>query len=184
MSREIKQVAATEFLSLNTLRDSNIDESVTYDFVHETKCNGRKIAILPFDLNELNIPEYFYLMDEYVPCWGSSSRLVSITGSVELSSPTIEAVCEELQEESGFHLPSDSDRIIPLGYCFSSKMLSSHFELYAIDVTGLSAAAAKTDGSVLESLSTCNRIHRDKFNLCVDPLAYVMRSRLLDKISR
>ena len=161
-----ESIYENEWLSLRKLDD--------YIYSHETRCNGKIVAILPF------IPEPFQYIARYeaTPCIENDQiRFCSITGGVEENN--VEGtVIMELKEEAG--IIAKESELIKLGTIYPSKSQDTVVYLFGIDITGKEIGEATGDGSNHET-NAYVKLENDisKLITCKDPLNVVMFSRLL-----
>ncbi|WP_170990755.1 NUDIX domain-containing protein [Herbidospora galbida] len=147
-----------------------------YVYSHETRCQGRIVAMLPF--RETPAGREFLVRSEITPCWGSDPVLSAVTGGYEGGDIADDAV-RELEEETGY-LVKEAD-LIPLGESYASKSADTVYTLYAVDVTGLTPGEARGDGSVHESSATTRWLTPVELVQIRDPQVAVMYLRLLSK---
>lgn len=150
----------------------------SYVFAHESRCDGKIIAVLPFRY-ESNGDVSFLLRKEIVPCWGEEFKLsiVSITGGVEDSIES--TVVHELKEEAGIEI-KESD-LISLGTCRGTKSIDTVYYLFGVNVTESEFSKHSGDGSYLESIASC--FWSKNIDDAIDPILYVMFHRLTKVIS-
>lgn len=112
---EKKILYNNKWLSLIELKD--INKGIKgYICSHETRCNGKIVAILPYRSNN-EVFEYL-LRNEITPCWGIQSELSSITGGWEGGDIKDDTV-KELKEEGGYKI--NKSELIDLGESYASK---------------------------------------------------------------
>ena len=145
-----KLLKHTKFVELRTKvdKDNGVDG---YIYAHESACNGKKIAIMPYRRAGRDAWEVL-LRDEITPAWGMKPVLSSITGSMDNPDESpIEAARRELKEETGFTV--DIKDIKSLGNCFGSKAMDTVYHLFSVDVTGKKPSKPSGDGSKLEAMA-------------------------------
>jgi|AntRauTorcE11897_2_1112592.scaffolds.fasta_scaffold00046_83 8-oxo-dGTP pyrophosphatase MutT (NUDIX family) len=124
-------------------------DGYSYEFVHESRCDGNIVAILPVSFSRGMLVRH-----EFTPCWGDGLNVSSITGGWEKDRhPTpIDTVLEELREEAGIVL-NDESCIMSLGTCRGTKSSDTLYHLFVVDLTEedmWDQIEIETDGSVLE----------------------------------
>lgn len=150
-------------------------ETDNYVYSHESRCNGKIIAVLPF------IPKPFKYLARYegTPCQANGViKFCAITGGVEHDDP-IATTLLELKEEAG--VVATADELIDLGTVYPSKSQDTVIYLYGIDITGKTWTTTPTgDGSEHERTAYCE-LSSDQLSLIngQDPLNIVMFSRLI-----
>lgn len=120
-----------------------------YEFVHESRCDGNIVAILPVSYDRGMLVRH-----EFTPCWGDGLNISSITGGWEKDKheTPIDTVIEELREEAGIVL-KDEGCIFSLGTCRGTKSSDTLYHLFVVDLTeewDWDVVEIETDGSVLE----------------------------------
>ena len=142
-----------------------------YVYSHETRCQGRIVAVLPFKNDRL-----FLLKFEVTPCWGMEPVVSAVTGGYEGEDIADDAVREVL-EETGYTITKDE--LIPLGTCFGTKSTDTVYYLYAVDVTDKEQGVAMGDGSRIESESKTVWADSGDIAKCNDPIVSTMYVRLV-----
>jgi len=148
-----------------------------YSYLHERRCKGKIIAILPYRQTREGIE--FLLRVEVCPAWGFRSVKCSITGGYETFDPRDTAVME-LEEEAGYSV--DKGRLIELGTCRATKSTDTVYYLYAVDVTDLEQGEAKGDGSRLEAEGSTHWT-LEPLNETDDPFVFTMWAKLLPHLT-
>lgn len=164
-----------EFVELRVMRDPTLGVH-GYFYLHEVKCSGHKVALLPFRRMGATVTGVL-LRHEVTPCWGMQKRISSITGSLDPShvGDVLTCALEELREESGYVV--ERGELIGLDTCFCNKMTDSKFYLFAVDVGRMIPGVAEGDGSELEK-----QAHNEWHNTpddAVDPLVHILWYRLM-----
>lgn len=156
-----------------SLRRFSTEKYGDYDYLHEDRCDGKIIAILPYKI-EGDIE--FLLRDEITTCWKfPGSSVASITGGFEAELGVLKTVKEELAEEAGYEV--DEKEFIELGTVHGTKSCDTIYYLYSIDLTGKEKTlTGEGDGSPLESEAFC--YWSDSIDKSEDPMTYVMHHRL------
>ena len=173
---ETKILYKTDWVSLRRMIDP--DNGVDgYDYLHEDRCSGQIVVILPYRTNSVGGREYL-LRNEITPCWGMKSSISSITGGVERNR-VIDTVLMELREEAGYEAkPSE---LIFLDQCHGTKSSDTMYFIYAIDLTKKEKTTdASGDGSELESKADC--VWSSTIDGAVDPFVYVAYYHINKKI--
>jgi 8-oxo-dGTP pyrophosphatase MutT (NUDIX family) len=151
-----------------------------YVYSHETRCQGRIVAILPFKTGGKKFE--ILLKSEVTPCWNTDIPILStITGGYEGGDIRDDAV-RELLEETGYQV--SKSELITLGTSFASKSSDTIYELFSVDLTGKEKSEALGDGSRLEKESVSVWNHPDRIFECKDPQASVMLIRFLNIIQK
>lgn len=150
-----------------------------YVYSHETRCQGRIVAVLPFRVirGKRRAWAEFLLKSEVTPCWGMEQVVSAITGGYEGGDIEDDAV-REMLEETGYAITRDE--LIPLGTCFASKSADTVYSLFAVDLTGREAGEAIGDGSRLESESRAVWLEGSDLLAIRDPQVSVMFLRACD----
>jgi 8-oxo-dGTP pyrophosphatase MutT (NUDIX family) len=143
-----------------------------YVFSHETRCNGKIIAILPF--RKVNTTIEYLLRSEITPCWSFDFTISSITGGWEGGDPRDTAVLE-LKEEAGYDVEKSS--LISLNTSYGTKSTDTIYYLYSIDLTNVAQGKPTTEDP-LEKLSKCVWLHYHDILFSPDPQVSVMYLRL------
>lgn len=149
-----------------------------YVWSHETRCNGRIVAVLPFRCNKNWTTDYLLNL-ENPPCWrGYPDRtLCTVTGGVENDDPRATAI-HEMEEECGYVITDEA--LIDLGESFGTKSTDTIYSLFAVDVTGMVPGEAKGDGSPGEEGLISQWLSETGLyaTQIMDPQVYVMKVRL------
>ena len=146
-----------------------------YVYSHETRCQGKIIATLPYRKDEKGEFEYL-LRNEITPCWGMQSEISSITGGTEKGKTIKQITVEELKEEGGYEVSEDD--LESLGICYGTKSCDTIYHLFTVDLTWKRKGEAVGDGSELEKKDNCfwtSNIYESN-----DPILYVLWKRLND----
>lgn len=150
------------------------DEHHDYIFSHETSCNGKKVAILPF--KEENDHIWYLVRDEVTPCWRGDKKVISsITGGVD-EDDIRDVVIKEMQEEAGYSIQRKD--LMYLGQCFGTKSCDTVYHLYAVNLTGKLKTIVTTNDP-LEAKAGC-RWTMNAVEQAEDPLVYVLFIKLLN----
>lgn len=119
-----------------------------YEFVHETRCDGHIVAILP-----VHVERGILLRQEFTPCWGGDLNISSITGGWEKAKhrTPLDTAIEELREEAGIIVREESS-IRSLGTCRGTKSSDNLYHLFLVDLSDdeYDEVAIDGDGSALE----------------------------------
>lgn len=164
---------ANEWLSLKRIVAPERGVS-GYVFSHESSCQGRKVAILPYRDPD-DGPREYLLKSEMTPCWGFDQVLSAITGGYEGGDIADDAV-REMLEETGYTITVGE--LIPLGESYASKSADTVYTLYSVDLTGRVQGEAIGDGTRLESESATYWVTAEHLAEIWDPHVSVMYVRL------
>lgn len=166
---------SNKWLELRAAEPRDETES-DYFFVHESRCGGHIVAVLPYRRRTGHGGETeleFGMRHEVTPAWGERHQYSALTGGCEPDEPPRETAARELYEEAGFEL--DPEYLRFLGRCRGTKSSDTIYHLYAADVTGMQYSPPQGDGTKHDSegyttfvpLQTC-------FTLGVDPIFFTM----------
>lgn len=161
------------WLSLKVIRKPEAGIS-GYVYSHESRCQGRIVAVLPYRRSAAGHREYL-TKRETTPCWSLQQVRSAITGGYEGGDIEDDAV-RELLEETGY--PVTRDELIPLGESYASKSADTVYSLFSVDLTGREAGEAIGDGSRLESESAAEWVAVHELAQVLDPQVHVMFLRL------
>jgi 8-oxo-dGTP pyrophosphatase MutT (NUDIX family) len=162
----------TQWVSLRRVIDEEHGAS-GYDYLHEDRCNGHIVSILPYRLESRG--REVLLRREITPCWSMTIPMISsITGGVDDGEDPIAAAVRELEEEAGY--AAGIREMLPLGTTFGPKSADTVYHLFAVDLTWKKRSIARGDGSVLESKAEC--FWTKSVSDAVDPLVAVSFLRL------
>ncbi|MEK6880696.1 MAG: NUDIX hydrolase, partial [Nanoarchaeota archaeon] len=125
--RKIKTLYDNKWLSLKEIIEPG--EIKGYIYSHETRSDGKIIAILPYRIDKNGKTEYL-LRSEITPAWGEGDKISSITGGVE-DDDHLTTAQHELKEEGGYIV--DKDELKYLGTSFGSKSSDTIYYLYTVD---------------------------------------------------
>jgi len=103
-----------------------------YEYIHEHRCNGHIVAILP-----IHYEHGMLIRKELTPCWGEDGPFInSITGGWEkdLHDTPIDTVIAELREETGIVLGTEN-AIKTLGTVRAGKSSDSVYHLFLVDLS-------------------------------------------------
>lgn len=168
----IKTLFENKWVSLKEM--SLPEEGVNgYSYLHEIRCHGKIISILPFR-NLVKGKFEFYIRKEVTPCWGMQESLSSVTGGVE-KDDIVSTTIHELEEETGYLCKADE--IIKLGTCRGTKSVDTMYYLSAFDVTNSKQVEAKGDGSELEAKASMIWMNEEDLHKVVDPLVGILYLR-------
>lgn len=160
------------WLSLHVVRKPDVGVN-GYVYSHETRCQGRIVALLPF--RDTPDGREYLLKSEMTPCWSFDQVLSSITGGYEGSDIEDDAVREVL-EETGYTITRDE--LIPLGESYASKSSDTVYSLFSVDLTGRQQGEATGDGSRVEAESLALWVPVGALRDIWDPQVAVMFLRL------
>ena len=142
-----------------------------YIFSHETRSNGKILALLVFDSSR---PGMYFGRYENTPCHFDGIQLASITGGVE-KDEIIKTAILELKEEAGF--VGKEEDLISLGTVRPTKSTDTVVYLFAFDANGKQAVKAEGDGSEGEVGAYCSWVTEQACVQCKDPLMVTLVSR-------
>ncbi|GAK56717.1 hypothetical protein U27_03680 [Candidatus Vecturithrix granuli] len=147
-----------------------------YTFVHEIRCEGQIVVLLPFRYKMDMSGVEFLARREVCPAHSREAELYSITGGKEADLSLEATACRELLEESG--LTAMQDELIPLGIVKPSKAMDTQVSLFAVDVTGKKQVAPQVDGSYFEQGSSVEWVSSEEGVSIEDPLLVTALTRL------
>ena len=162
-----------------------------YTYLHEDRCNGMLVAVLPFKFVKDNmcylarfevIPPH--LLPEQTLEEGSKNPAPScITGGVDIPDPLdlSREVLRELEEEAGYIV--DKSKLIELGSIKQSKIADTIIYLFAVNVTGMEKVKPPGDGSKLEKIAKCKWVTEPLVIWGSDPIMPVIILRLKDVVN-
>jgi len=160
-----KELFHNEWLSVKETPDG-------YVYSHETRCNGKIVAILVYKEDE------FLGRFEICAAHSPNIELCAITGGVEKDDPLMTAI-HELKEEAG--IDAVPEELTDLGTVRPSKSADTVVYLYALFGGNKILGEAKGDGSVGERGSYCKWCPAENIATCKDPLVSTMLIRLFHK---
>lgn len=168
----IETLSENPWLSLKVIREP--ERGINgYVFSHETRCNGKIIAVLPFRLVD---GRYEYLIKhEVTPAWSLEPEYSALTGGWEGGDPVVTAQLE-LAEESGYTV--DIEQFISLGTSYASKSADTVYHLYTVDLSGAAKGEVHGDGSRLEQEALSIWCDEGALLLVKDPQVALMLNRL------
>lgn len=148
-----------------------------YTFIHEIRCDGEIVSILPYRIKNENIE--FLFRKEATPCWELGNPVISsLTGGIDRGSDKIKTALKELEEESGYK--AYDDELIHLGTSYASKSASTTYHLFSIDLTDKKPTSPLYVETELETNSTCEWGNYDMLLTTQDPFIFVSYVRLMD----
>lgn len=142
MSDKINEVYSNSWLSINELinKEKGIDG---YYYLHEKRCNGIIVGILPYRFDEEEGIFQFLIRSEFTPCWSTEeNKISSITGGFNHET-TLDTAKAELKEEAGYDV--DKEEFIDLGTCYGTKSSDTVYYLYGINLAGKEASEPTTN---------------------------------------
>lgn len=164
------------------LRRMELSDHSFYTYSHEVGCAGRIVAVLPYRRSKIDFGLHktgweFAVRAETTPCWCTQLEqlepsLSSITGGIEAGEMPHVAACRELQEEAGYKVTQNTLRF--LGLCRGTKSSNTLYHLFAVDVTNLTPAKAKGDGSPRDLAPLVWTTVGEADERIVDPFVYTM----------
>ena len=177
-----KTLFRTKWLSLKRIKTSEYE----YIYSHETRCNGKIIAILPYQITPQGIQ--FLVRNEITPAWGKKLKIrCAITGGVKyLKSQSAYTQAEltaidELKEETGYTI--NKEELINLSTSCGTKSTDTIYYLYSVNLSNKLPGEITTNDP-LEKLATNQWITENIIKYILDPLVSLMYIRLLSNIKR
>lgn len=174
MKPKIKKLFSNDFISICEII-APAKGINGYSYLHESRCNGKIISILPY--RKINDKIQYLLRKEITPCWGLNPLFSSITGGDEGNIP--QSAIRELKEEAGYTI--DETELIDLGTCFGTKSTDTIYYLFSCDLTKKTKEIASGDGSYLEKIATVKWVLFDTILIVKDPLVSTICLRLKSK---
>lgn len=148
-----------------------------YTFIHEIRCNGEIISILPYRVIDEGLE--FLFRKEATPCWELGNPILSsLTGGIDKNSNKTKTALKELEEESGYK--AYDDELIYLGTSYASKSASTTYHLFSINLTDKKQTSPLYIETELETSSTCEWGSYDTLLTAQDPFIFVSYVRLMD----
>ena len=148
----IKVLYKTKWVSLRRMILPNKGVN-GYDYLHEDRCGGKIVAILPYRYNDSKDRLEYLLRNEVTPCWSMKQLVSSITGGVE-NDDSIGTAVQEIAEEAGYKVKRTDMKFLDVSY--GTKSSDTQYYLYTVDLTGKEKTLdAKGDGSRLEAEAEC-----------------------------
>jgi 8-oxo-dGTP pyrophosphatase MutT (NUDIX family) len=147
-----------------------------YTYVHEIRCEGQIVALLPFRCKMDKSGLEYLARREVCPAHGREPELYSITGGKEAELTLEATACRELLEEGGFTITRNE--LIPLGIVKPSKAMDTLASLFAVDVTGKEQTEPQGDGSYFEQGSSVEWVGYEEGVSIEDPLFITALTRL------
>lgn len=163
----------TSRVSLYGLADPHADDGV-YVYAHESRCDGRIMAILPYQDTGRSGRRYL-LKSEVTPCWGPQQTISALTGAWEGGDIEDDAV-RELYEEAGYQI--GRGELIPLGESYATKSADTVYTLFSCDLTGCQQGPVLGDGTRVEADSPPVWLTAAELINVKDPQAALMYLRL------
>jgi 8-oxo-dGTP pyrophosphatase MutT (NUDIX family) len=146
-----------------------------YKFLHEQRCNGQIVAILPVRDSDNGIE--FLLRKEICPPHGDESQLCCLTGGYDDDSISVDdTMVKELKEEAGYEV--STSKLVSLDWVYNSKAADTKVHLYTIDLTGVEQGIATTDGTELEKLASAEWCDLDDVMNCNDSYVLSILARI------
>ena len=147
-----------------------------YTYLHEIRCDGQIISILPYRVNKENLE--FLLRKEATPCWELNNPVLSsITGGVDKNNTIIKTALKELEEESGYKVYSSD--MIPLGVCYGTKSTSTSYHLFSVNLTDYFPIQDLYIETEFERNATIEWHSYDSLLSAKDPFVFVSYVRLM-----
>jgi len=165
----MKELFHNDWLSLMETDDG-------YVYSHETRCNGKIVAILVYEPGADEDIHRVLGRFENTPCHGDGIALTSITGGVENDDVKGTAIME-LKEEAG--IIAKPEDLIDLGVVRPTKSTDTEVYLFAVRGDDKETVEAKGDGSKGEKGAYCKWVSPLEAVNCKDPLVPTMIFRYL-----
>jgi 8-oxo-dGTP pyrophosphatase MutT (NUDIX family) len=146
-----------------------------YVFIHEVRCNGVIVALLPFRTSPNTKIEYLARL-EHCPAHGPEMERCSITGGLEPGKSVQETACLELWQEAGYQV--DPEELISLGEARPTKSADTVVHLFAVDVTHKAQSPPPGDGSRYEAMASVEWVDYQEGLRINDPLFVTALARL------
>ena len=128
------------------------DKINCYVYSHETRCDGKIVAFVPYRYINNNQDLQVLLRNEATPCWNYIEQVPSsFTGGVEEGETPLQTVLHELREEAGYIV--DKDKIINLGQVFGTKSSDTIYFLFGVNLTDVEQEKELISESELEKTS-------------------------------
>ncbi len=176
------EIKNTEVLGENQwlqLIEAEYSDGSKYTLVHETRCNGAIVGVLPFRRGESGNVELL-VRNEFTPCWNFGLNPSSVTGGVDTGDTVLKTAAKETREETGYFV-TEKD-MIPLGTCYGMKCADTVYHLYAVDVTGKAEIPIESDGNESKAQNYwIDYLNGDEITKIVDPIWAITYMRLLTK---
>jgi hypothetical protein len=195
IKREEKVLHKDKWLSLRTVK---YGDSPPITYMHEDRCNGEIISILPYRVSTeknilassvrgimaYDIKKEFLIREETIYSWHYGDKekhdlLIrgTVTGGVEDDDP-VTTVIHEMLEETGYVVRHH--QLEKLGTSRASKASDTLYHIYAVDLTNIEKVAKPTgDGSAHEKLSRSVWVKESEILMKMqDPMFYVAYTRM------
>ena len=173
---EVQVLQKTKWVSLRRIIDP-VNGTDAYDFLHEDRCSGKIVSILPYRTLANGNREYL-LRSEITPPWGWKAAVSSITGGVEKDDP-LETAVMEMAEEAGYEVTRDDMKFLDTSR--GTKASDTTYYLYTVDLTDKEKTlSGDGDGSDLEKRAHC--YWADSIEDAEDPLLYVLYYKISTRI--
>lgn len=172
MPESVQTLIENPWLSLKIVRKPEAGVN-GYVFSHETRCQGRIVAVLPY--RETARGREYLTKREMTPCWGFAQVRSAMTGGYEGGDIEDDAV-REMLEETGYAITRRE--LIDLGESYASKSADTVYTLFSVDLTGREPGEALGDGTRLESESAAEWVTAAELASVLDPQVHVMFVRL------
>ncbi len=152
-------------------------------YLHEKWCGGRQVALLPFRFGKRNRPEYL-LRKEMVPAWRTDMTcMAAISGVIADYDTSTSSAAGHLWKNTGFQILYGR-RFKFLGSCRGSKRVDTVYDLYAVNVHGLTQEPPEGNGTPLDDMATLHWVVNSTIGMAIDPLVYVLHYRTARYIGR
>lgn len=153
----------------------SIKEHNSYPYVHEEKCNGTLVSILPF--RKINGKIEFLMRYEVIPSHSDNHEFCGVIGGYDDCSITIkQTAVKELKEETGYSI--DEKQLIELDWVYAGKSNDTKVYLFSCDLTNITKGIATTDGTELEKNAYCRWEEQNNLWTTNDPNVYAILAKL------
>lgn len=158
-----------------------LKEKDGYEYIHEEKCHGAIVAVLPFKTVEGE--KQFLLVNEDRPMHGRGMNLYALTGGFDDVSLSIrETVVKEVREEAGFEVVSEE--LISLGWVYNSKACDTKVYMFAVDVSGKEQEEPISDGDVIEDGAVLQWCDVTELDDLTDIYSGILRDRIYTSFAK
>lgn len=154
-----------------------------YTFLHEIRCDGEIVSVLPYRVDEESGEFEFLVRSEATPCWEIEKPVLSsITGGVAENDTIEMTVIKELEEETGYKVYPEN--LIYLGECYGTKSVSTEYYIYSVDLTGYEQTSPLYIETELDEIAGCEWVSEEVLTSLKDPFIYVAYTRLMRYLFR
>ena len=172
--KKVETLYHNEWLSLKKVT-LPLEGYTGYTYSHETRCDGKIIAVLLYRRTGKDSWEYG-IRHEITPAWGSKPQLSALTGGVDEGEEPIDSAVREVKEESGYRVKKED--LENLGTCFGTKSTDTIYYLYAVDVGDKKPGKVSGDGSQNEKEASMKWMYYNKSIKCPILSTMILRKGL------